>query len=36
MLRPSPNHGTLRLPNDGDDDDIQHVLRIDLKPEIGQ
>ena len=21
MLRPSPNHGTERLPNDGDDDD---------------
>ena len=21
MLRPSPNHGTLRLPNDDDDDD---------------
>ena len=22
MLRPSPNHRTLRLPNDDDDDDI--------------
>ena len=22
MLRPSPNHGTQRLPNDDDDDDI--------------
>ena len=22
MLRPSPNHGTLRLPNDHDDDDL--------------
>ena len=22
MLRPSPNHGTQRLPNDNDDDDI--------------
>ena len=21
MVRPSPNHGTLRLPNDDDDDD---------------
>ena len=27
MLRPSPNHGTQRLPNDDDDDDIVcHVL----------
>ena len=22
MLRPSPNHGTQRLPNDDDDDDL--------------
>ena len=22
MLRPSPNHGTQRLPNDDDDDDV--------------
>ena len=22
MLRPLPNHGTLRLPNDDDDDDV--------------
>ena len=22
MLRPSPNHGTLRLPNDDDDDEV--------------
>ena len=26
MLRPSPNHGTQRLPND-DDDDICHKAR---------
>ena len=25
MLRPSPNHGTLRLPNDDDDDDLLNV-----------
>ena len=25
MLRPSPNHGTQRLPNDDDDDDIESV-----------
>ena len=24
MLRPSPNHGTQRLPNDDDDDDELH------------
>ena len=24
MLRPSPNHGTQRLPNDDDDDDLEH------------
>ena len=24
MLRPSPNHGTQRLPNDDDDDDISN------------
>ena len=23
MLRPSPNHGTQRLPNDDDDDDVR-------------
>ena len=22
MVRPSPSHGTLRLPNDDDDDDV--------------
>ena len=27
MLRPSPNHGTQRLPNDDDDDDdLDYVL----------
>ena len=26
MLRPSPNHGTLRLPNDDDDHDIIIIL----------
>ena len=25
MLRPSPNHGTQRLPNDDDDDESKHV-----------
>ena len=25
MLRPSPNHGTQRLPNDDDDDDTYPV-----------
>ena len=25
MLRPSPNHGTQRLPNDDDDDDDRRV-----------
>ena len=25
MLRPLPNHGTLRLPNDDDDDDDEEV-----------
>ena len=25
MLRPSPNHGTQRLPNDDDDDDVSIV-----------
>ena len=32
MLRPSPNHGTQRLPNDDDDDDdlnrIEHTDKI--------
>ena len=39
MLRPSPNHGTQRLPNDDDDDDdgshsmavieqVRHVFRV--------
>ena len=27
MLRPAPNHGTLRLPNDDDDDEIAHILK---------
>ena len=26
MLRPSPNHGTQRLPNDDDDDDDSTVI----------
>ena len=26
MLRPSPNHGTQRLPNDDDDDEIDTTL----------
>ena len=26
MLRPSPNHGTQRLPNDGGDDDDDDVV----------
>ena len=25
MLRPSPNHGTQRLPSDDDDDDVDDV-----------
>ena len=25
MLRPSPNHGTQRLPNDDDDDDDKKI-----------
>ena len=25
MLRPSPNHGTQRLPNDDDDDDDDEI-----------
>ena len=25
MLRPSPNHGTQRLPNDDDDDDAPYI-----------
>ena len=28
MLRPSPNHGTQRLPNDDDDDDFQMFILI--------
>ena len=28
MLRPSPNHGTLRLPNDDDDDDSYRQLAV--------
>ena len=28
MLRPSPNHGTQRLPNDDDDDDDDDDLLI--------
>ena len=28
MLRPSPNHGTQRLPNDDDDDDIYWQLTL--------
>ena len=28
MLRPSPNHGTLRLHNDGDDDNEKHAEQV--------
>ena len=28
MLRPSPNHGTQRLPNDDDDTTISTLLRL--------
>ena len=28
MLRPSPNHGTQRLPNDDDDDDDEFHLFV--------
>ena len=28
MLRPSPNHGTQRLPNDDDDDDEINTLLL--------
>ena len=28
MLRPSPNHGTQRLPNDDDDDDVIPVIPV--------
>ena len=28
MLRPSPNHGTLRRHNDDDDDEIKNILII--------
>ena len=28
MLRPSPNHGTQRLPNDDDDDDSIYINRM--------
>ena len=27
MLRPSPNHGTQRLPNDDDDDEVRSARR---------
>ena len=30
MLRPSPNHGTQRLPNDDDDDDVTRLVVVDL------
>ena len=33
MLRPSPNHGTLRLPNDDDDDDDDDHLFISSDPD---
>ena len=32
MLRPSPNHGTQRLPNDDDDDDKYIHTFIQYKP----
>ena len=28
MLRPSPNHGTQRLPNDDDDDDDDEGTQV--------
>ena len=28
MLRPSPNHGTQRLPNDDDDDEVKLTLNL--------
>ena len=31
MLRPSPNHGTQRLPNDDDDDGDQHKTSKPMK-----
>ena len=34
MLRPSPNHGTQRLPNDDDDDCIQ-IRHTDDFPSAG-
>ena len=30
MLRPSPNHGTQRLPNDDDDDDCVHASSVNM------
>ena len=30
MLRPSPNHGTQRLPNDDDDDDMANYANCSL------
>ena len=30
MLRPSPNHGTQRLPNDDDDDDTKIAIFINI------
>ena len=37
MLRPSPNHGTQRLPNDDDDDDLHHETTCDefIVKEVG-
>ena len=29
MLRPSPNHGTQRLPNDDDDDSLYAFINVD-------
>ena len=31
MLRPSPNHGTQRLPNDDDDDDDEAALNYNFR-----
>ena len=42
MLRPSPNHGTQRLPNDDDDiifiiqDDIYNTTLSSLRPPCGR
>ena len=32
MLRPSPNHGTQRLPNDDDDDESKNISSSEFPP----